>query len=87
MKIEFKESFFKDLRQVKDKSLLARVKEIIENVEKAEKLDEITNFKKLKGGRGYYRVRVGDYRIGLIESETVTFVRILNRREIYRYFP
>jgi len=36
----------------------------------------------------YYRIRLGDYRIGLVVNEqTVVFVRFLHRREIYRYFP
>ncbi|MGH2412635.1 MAG: type II toxin-antitoxin system RelE family toxin, partial [Microcystaceae cyanobacterium] len=35
-----------------------------------------------------YRIRLGDYRIGLfIEGKTVTFARVLHRKEIYRYFP
>ena len=36
----------------------------------------------------YYRIRVGDYRVGFVfEQGAVTFVRCLNRKEIYRYFP
>jgi mRNA interferase RelE/StbE len=85
---EFTESFLKDLRNVRDKGLLRRVKELIENVEQAPNLGELNNIKKLKGGGHYYRVRMGDYRVGLtIENEVVTFVRFLNRKEIYRYFP
>ena len=31
---------------------------------------------------------VGDYRVGLVfEHGDVTFVRCLDRKEIYRYFP
>ena len=88
MRVEFKESFLKDLRSIKDKSLKARVKDAIENVENAKRLDEINHFKKLKLGRNYYRIRISDYRIGLkVENEIVTFIRILNRKDIYRYFP
>jgi mRNA interferase RelE/StbE len=61
---------------------------MVEYIEKAQKLPDIANLKKLKGGRIYYRIRVGEYRIGLtIENNTVAFVRCLNRKEIYRYFP
>ncbi|NPA92437.1 MAG: type II toxin-antitoxin system RelE/ParE family toxin, partial [Chloroflexi bacterium] len=36
----------------------------------------------------FYRIRLGDYRLGLeIEGDTVVFVRFLHRRDIYRYFP
>ncbi|HMP82104.1 MAG TPA: type II toxin-antitoxin system RelE/ParE family toxin [Verrucomicrobiota bacterium] len=35
-----------------------------------------------------YRIRVGDYRIGFVfEQSVMTFVRSLDRKEIYRYFP
>jgi mRNA interferase RelE/StbE len=88
LNVEFKESFLKDLRGVKDKALLRRVRELIETVEQVKALDEIGNLKKLKGGGRYFRVRIGDYRAGLIvENEIVTFVRFLNRKDIYRYFP
>lgn len=47
------------------------------------------DLKKLSGGRGaYYRIRVGDYRLGLeVEGDVVVFVRCLHRRDMYRYFP
>jgi len=88
VKIQFRASFTKDLRSIKNKDLLNRIKETIEQVEKARTPQEITNLKKLRGGSNYNRLRVGEYRIGLtIESDTVTFVRCLNRKEIYRFFP
>ena len=88
MKTEFKASFAKDLRVIKNKELLNRIREIIEQVEKAQTSQGITNLKKLKGGSNYYRIRVGEYRIGLIvEADTATFVRCLNRKEVYRFFP
>ena len=88
MKVEFKESFAKDLKGVKDKDLLKRVKELIEAVEKVDALAGMSNLKKLKGGDNYFRLRVGDYRVGIsLENDTVIFVRFLNRKDIYKYFP
>ena len=88
MKVGFRRSFTKDLASVKDKSLLKRVKAIIEAVEKAESLDRINGLKKLKGGGNYCRLRVGDFRIGLaVEAGKIIFVRFVNQKEIYRYFP
>ena len=88
MKVEFRESFAKDLKGVKDKSLLKRVAEVIEAVEKADSPAEIPNLKKLRGGGTYFRLRIGDYRIGLaLEGEAVVFVRFLNRKDLYKYFP
>jgi mRNA interferase RelE/StbE len=85
---QFRASFAKDLRGIKSKDILSRIKEAIEQIEKAQSQQDITNIKKLKGGSNYYRIRVGEYRIGvIIEGDEITFVRCLNRKEIYRYFP
>jgi len=86
--VQFRASFAKDLRKINDKSILRRIRETIEQIEQTEVLQDIPNLKKLKGGANYFRIRVGEYRIGIvIEEKVVTFVRCLNRKEIYRYFP
>jgi len=88
VRVEFRESFARDLKGVKDKGLLKRIKESIEAVEKADSPVEMSNLKKLKGGGNYFRLRIGDYRLGIaLENDTVVFVRFLNRKEIYKYFP
>lgn len=88
MKVEFRKTFEKDLRKLRDQSVLPKIKAVIESVERAENLESVSNIKKLKGDDGYFRVRVGDYRIGLfLQGDTLLFVRILHRREFYRYFP
>jgi len=89
MKTAFRKSFAKDLkRHAKNKDLLARIQDTILQVEAANSITAIKNLKKLKSEGSYFRIRSGDYRLGLIiESETVTFVRVLHRSEIYRYFP
>lgn len=87
MKIDFTSSFAKDLKSV-DKALALRIRKVIEEIERAEFLSEIANLKKLRGRGNYYRVRIGDYRIGVeIKGDTIEFIRFLNRKEIYRYFP
>lgn len=88
MNVSFRSSFARDLDRISDKSLLKRVKEVIESVEHAKSISDLPNLKKLKSSKNYYRLRIGDYRIGLaIEDEVLVFVRFLNRKEIYRYFP
>jgi mRNA interferase RelE/StbE len=84
----FRESFRRDLLAIRDQRLLRRVTEFIESVEAAASLSDLPNLKSLKDAKNYFRLRIGNYRIGLaIEGQTVVFVRLLHRKEIYRYFP
>jgi mRNA interferase RelE/StbE len=88
VKVGFRESFSKDLAGIKDKSLLERVRVAIEAVEKAGSLSQINGLKKLKGGGNYYRLRIGDFRVGMVvEGNKIVFVRFINRKDAYRYFP
>jgi len=88
LKIEFKRSFVRDLKRVRDETLKERVRNTLERVEEAQSLHEVENVKKLRGGDRYYRIGLGDYRLGLmLEGDTVVFVRFLHRKDVFRYFP
>jgi mRNA interferase RelE/StbE len=88
VKTAFRQSFYTDLSTVRDVALLNRVRKVIEQVDAAETFQQISNLKRLEASGKYYRIRIGDYRLGIVfERGTVTFVRCLNRKEIYRYFP
>jgi mRNA interferase RelE/StbE len=88
VEVEFRKSFEKDLSKLRDEALLARIKAVILEIEDAETLEDVSNVKKLKAEGDYYRLRVGDYRIGiLVDEDVVVFVRVLHRKEVYRYFP
>ena len=88
MKAEFRSSFAKDVSVIKSKSLRRRIEELIEFVEQAPDLAAVPNLKKLRYSGNYFRVRVGDYRVGFIfDGGVLTFVRCLHRKDIYRYFP
>lgn len=88
MKTSYRKSFTRDLKKVKDQIILDGVRDAIEQVEAAISSQEISNLKKLSGTEDCFRIRVGDYRIGVaIEGDTVEFVRCLPRRDLYRFFP
>lgn len=88
MNIEFRKSFERDLRNIANSSLLQKIQSAIETIEMATSPTEILNLKKMKGKGSYYRMRIGDYRMGLVlEKNTFIVVRVLPRKEIYRYFP
>jgi hypothetical protein len=53
VKVYFRDSFAKDLKGVKDTSLLKRVKGVIEAIELADSLAALPNLKKLKGDKNF----------------------------------
>jgi len=86
--VTFEASFARDLKRLRNKSLLRQVQQLIEQVKAASTLSEIHNLKKMQGYETLYRVRLGDYRLGIeFVDNQVIFVRILHRKDIYRYFP
>ena len=88
MIVRIDEAFEKDSDNITDKKILLRLADCIENVKRAKSLREIAGIKKLQGVKNHYRIRIGDYRIGIIEEGgEVFFIRFLNRKDIYRYFP
>lgn len=89
MKVEFDKSFEKSLNKIRNKSLYPRIERIILECEKANSITDLENVKKLTGFRIYYRIRIGEYRIGFesIDLNTIRFILISHRKDIYRSFP
>ncbi|NDJ24261.1 type II toxin-antitoxin system RelE/ParE family toxin [Nostoc sp. B(2019)] len=53
-----------------------------------ENLADVGSIKKLKADCDYYLIRIGDYRIGIaVYEDAVIFVRVLHRKDVYKYFP
>jgi mRNA interferase RelE/StbE len=88
VKVIFRRSFAKDLKKIRRKALRQDVQDVIEQLEQRTSVHDIPNVKHLTSAGSYYRIRIGEYRLGLlVEDDTVTVVRFLHRRDIYRYFP
>jgi len=90
MNILYKKSFGGDLEKISNAATKAKVGQIILLVGKVVSQSNIPGLKKMKTGKkgNYYRIRMGDYRIGVeIEGDTVTFVAFGHRKDIYKSFP
>lgn len=88
MKILVQKSFEKDILKISDKKLAVQVSQVIDELETCTKLSEIKHLKKMAGKGGYYRIRVGNYRLGIrVEENTVYLLRFMHRKEIYSFFP
>jgi len=88
MKTAFRTSFNRDLKAISDKKILLEVEKVIIKIEACENLNSIKNLKKMAGEGGFFRIKVKDYRIGLLlDYHEVTLVRCLQRKDMYKYFP
>jgi mRNA interferase RelE/StbE len=88
MIVKIDKSFAKDISRIKDQHLRNLIANCIDHVQKADSLTQVVSLKKITGETQYYRIRLGDYRLGIkVSGNSVIFIRALNRKEIYRYFP
>jgi len=88
MKTEFLKQFYKDIDKIELDSVKKDISDSITDVENASKPTEISGIKKLSGYKYAFRIKIGDYRIGMfIEKGIVEFARVVHRKDIYKVFP
>jgi mRNA interferase RelE/StbE len=89
VKFRIERSFDRDIDGINDKKLLRKLQAFISTIENADIIQEIPHIKKIQGYKSYYRIRIGDHRLGMeaISNKEVVLLRFLHRKDIYRYFP
>lgn len=88
MKTEFLKQFIRDTDKLSVQSVRNEVIKAIKNVEDSASPTEIKGLKKLSGYKHAFRIKIGDYRIGIfIEKNNVEFARVVHRKDIYKVFP
>ena len=60
----FLKRFLSDLKKIKHPKIKRQIIALIETLETAKNLDDLSNFKKISGYGFAYRLRMGDYRLG-----------------------
>jgi mRNA interferase RelE/StbE len=90
MEIFFKPSFLKDFKKL-PKEIKSKIKRIcFEVFPSAKSLKDVKEFdiRSIRGFKNFYRMRLGDYRIGFKkENNKIVFMRVKHRKDIYKYFP
>ena len=87
--VEFTKRFLKELASLPD-NVQTRVEVIVFQELKSDNPFSLGYVEKMKGYSDKYKIRVGDYRIGIsVDSlnKRITCQRVAHRREIYRIFP
>lgn len=88
MEIRINKKFLKDLTRLPDGERKKIEVFVFHEAQKFHSLKDIQNLRKLKGHKYYYRIRFGEYRVGLsIKKDVLIFERILHRKDIYKYYP
>ena len=93
MELKFSPSFFRDLKQVKDRKLIHTLAAKIRHLKSAKNIQEIDSLKKMDDYKVHYRIKIkidskNDFRLGItIRGNTIWVSRFLHRNKIYKEFP
>lgn len=89
MIVSFDQAFLKSLKKLKNPELFSKVEALIHKLELLEDIKDLNSIKKLKGFQNYYRLRIGDYRLGLelVTDKEVILIILAHRKDIYTKFP
>lgn len=88
-KSEYKKTFLKELASIPSDYRLKIEELVFKNLHETNPF-ESGNIEKLKGYKDKYKIRIGNYRIGISiskENSKIIFERVAHRKEIYRLFP
>jgi mRNA interferase RelE/StbE len=87
--IKYTKRFLKELSTLPE-SVQSRVEVIVFEELKSGNPFALSYISKMKGYNDKYKIRVGDYRIGMTfdsKNQQIICQRVADRREIYRVFP
>lgn len=88
MKVKYSKKFLKQLAAVPS-DIRSKIESFVfDELVSTSSIYEMGKVEKMKGYDGFYKVRFGNYRLGLVlENEIITVKTVMHRREIYKFFP
>ena len=88
MKVKYRKKFLKELSIIPTNPRTKIEEYVFIIIPESKSIHEIGKIEKLKGYIGYFKIRFGDYRVGLkVENDILIFERVLHRKDIYKYYP
>jgi len=89
MRLQFTNQFEKQLDKISDKRIRQQIAKALQELKDAPILSSVPSIKKLKGYNNAYRVRLGSYRIGLVQEKdgSLTVAHVDVRGAFYNRFP
>ena len=88
MQVEFRKKFLKELSKLPNPYQSDIEEFVFEILPSHNNLSEIGKIEKMTGYKEYFKIRFGDYRVGIKKENNIIIVEtVKHRREIYKFFP
>ena len=88
MNVRYSKRFLKQLAGLPPEIRVTVERFAFEQLPSAVSLAEIGKIERLRGYSGFYKARFGAFRVGLrFETGVVSLQVVMDRKEIYRFFP
>ena len=88
MQIEFRKKFLKELSKLPNPYQNNIEKFVFNILPNCNNIGEIGKIEKMSGYRDYFKIRFGDYRVGIKKENNIIIVEtVKHRKEIYKFFP
>ena len=88
MKVEYRKKFLKELSKLPVESAKIIEEFIFEDLPNHTNLSNIGKVEKMTGYKNYFKIRFGNYRVGIKkENDCIIVETVKHRKEIYKFFP
>jgi mRNA interferase RelE/StbE len=88
MDVGYSKKFLKQLASIPNETRVKIEHFVFAELISASSMSSLGKVEKMQGYEGFYKVRFGNYRLGLvIDNNLVTIKTVMHRREIYKFFP
>ena len=88
MKVSYRKRFLKQLARLPPTTRSQIETFVFEHLQITASIVDSGIIEKMQGYQGYYKARFGSYRVGMKTEDDILIVQIvMNRKDIYRFFP
>lgn len=88
MNVSYSKKFLKQLASIPSETRIKIEEFVFNELISVSSTSSLGKVEKMQGHHGFYKVRFGNYRVGLaIENEVIIVKTVMHRREIYKFFP
>jgi mRNA interferase RelE/StbE len=88
VKVKYRKKFLKELSLIPSVQRIKIEQLVFKSLPEADSIHEIGSIEQMKGYPFCFKVRFGNYRIGLrMEDDVIVLEKALHRKDIYRHFP